>query len=73
MPTAPDPLCAVALALTMLVALRASPGPYGLGREMREGAALPAWVPVLTLGALALASTIVGILDPQGFLALADT
>ena len=59
----PDPLCALALGLTALLAI-------GGSREtrwpdVRPGASLPPWVPVTALTAFAAASSVLGVLHPD--------
>lgn len=59
----PDPFCAVVLGMSALLAMwtgREAPWEFD-----ESGAAVPAWVAPTTLAAMAAASSIFGILDPD--------
>ena len=62
----PDPMCPLALGLSVLLAVRA-------GHELSWGeapaaAALPAWLPIAGLAAIAVVSSVLGVLNPEAFI-----
>ena len=58
-----DPLCALALGLTTLLAISADRLPRA------GGISVPAWLPVAALGAFAIVSSVLGITHPESFAA----
>jgi hypothetical protein len=64
----PDPLCALALGLTIMLAFSADRSP------LADGISIPAWLPVAVLAAFAIGSSVLGITHAESFaLAFAES
>lgn len=59
MHAAPDSVCLFGLGLTAMLALEAGQS------QALSGLSLPAWLPILGLAAFAVASSVLGVTDPE--------